>query len=88
MLNEGIYDMQRFKDGGWVTGLLYGDEVIDMLSERYGNEPVKKKKKEDEKKKKEAKTTGSASGNGAAVSKELEKKLTAVTFRQYKNGML
>lgn len=83
MLNQGIYDMQHFKDGGWVTDLLYGDQVIDMLSERYGNEPVKKKKK-DEGKKGEKRATD----NGAMAAKKPEKKLTAVTFKQYKNGAL
>ena len=83
MLDQGIYDMQHFKDGGWVTDLLYGDQVIDMLSERYGNEPVKKKKKGGD-----TKGEKGASGNGAEAAKEPEKKLTAVPFKRYKNGAL
>eukprot|EP00892_Ulva_mutabilis_P012513 jgi/Ulvmu1/9634/UM054_0066.1 len=79
MLNEGIYDMQHFKAGGWVTDLLYGDQVIDMLGERFGNEPVKKKKKDEKAK------AAAAADNGVEASPEPEKKLSAVTYKRYKH---
>lgn len=41
MLNEGIFDMQKFVDGGWVTGLRYEDEVMDDLKTRTGGKKDK-----------------------------------------------
>ena len=41
MLNEGIFDMQKFVDGGWVTGLRYEDEVMDDLKKRTGGKKDK-----------------------------------------------
>lgn len=41
MLNEGIFDMQKFVDGGWITGLRYEDEVMDDLKKRTGGKKDK-----------------------------------------------
>jgi hypothetical protein len=41
MLNEGIFDMQKYVDGGWVTGLKYEDEVMDDLKKRTGGKADK-----------------------------------------------
>ena len=41
MLDEGIFDMQKFVDGGWVTGLKYDDEVLEDLKKRTGGKPDK-----------------------------------------------
>ena len=36
MLDKGIYDMEEFQSGGWVTGLKYSDEITDDLKKRTG----------------------------------------------------
>jgi hypothetical protein len=36
MLDAGIYDMQQFKEGGWLTDLKYEDEINDMLKPKTG----------------------------------------------------
>ena len=36
LLEEGVYDMKRFLEGGWVTALKYEDEVLEDLKERTG----------------------------------------------------
>ncbi len=41
MLNEGIFDMQKFVDGGWVTALKYEDEVLDDLKKKTGGKADK-----------------------------------------------
>lgn len=41
MLNEGIFDMQKFVDGGWITALKYEDEVMDDLKKRTGGKKDK-----------------------------------------------
>ena len=41
MLNEGIFDMQMYVDGGWVTGVKYEDEVMDDLKKRTGGKADK-----------------------------------------------
>lgn len=41
MLNDGIFDMQKFVDGGWITGLRYEDEVTDDLKKRTGGKKDK-----------------------------------------------
>lgn len=41
MLNEGIFDMQKYVDGSWVTGLRYEDEVMDDLKKRTGGKADK-----------------------------------------------
>ena len=33
-IDEGVFDMQRFKDAGIVTDLLYEDQINDLLKER------------------------------------------------------
>ncbi|KAG1677042.1 hypothetical protein FOA52_001212 [Chlamydomonas sp. UWO 241] len=45
MLEEGIYDMQKFMDGGWVTALRYEDEVIEDLKARTDTKEDKPLKK-------------------------------------------
>lgn len=40
-MNEGIFDMQKYVDGGWVTGLKYEDEVMDDLKKRTGGKADK-----------------------------------------------
>lgn len=27
LLNEGVYEMEKFKEGGWITDIKYDDEV-------------------------------------------------------------
>ena len=39
LLEEGVYDMKRFLEGGWVTALKYEDEVLEDLKERTGRKP-------------------------------------------------
>ena len=41
MLNAGIFDMQKYVDGGWVTALKYEDEVLDDLKKRTGGKADK-----------------------------------------------
>ena len=36
MLDEGVFDMARFAEGGWVDGLKYEDEVEELLKPRTG----------------------------------------------------
>ena len=36
LLDEGVFDMEKLKAGGWVTDLKYADEVKDMLAEKTG----------------------------------------------------
>eukprot|EP00884_Botryococcus_braunii_P012891 jgi/Botrbrau1/21602/Bobra.43_1s0010.2 len=36
MLNKGLYKMEDYRTGGWVTDLKYDDEVQDLLRERTG----------------------------------------------------
>ncbi len=31
MLDAAWFDQSQYADGGWVTGLKYEDEVLDML---------------------------------------------------------
>lgn len=41
MLDDGIFDMQKYVDGGWVTGLKYDDEILEDLKKRTGGKPDK-----------------------------------------------
>ena len=41
MLNAGIFDMQKYADDGWVTGLKYEDEVREDLKKRTGGKKDK-----------------------------------------------
>ena len=41
MLNAGIFDMQQYVNGGWVTALRYEDEVNDDLKKRTGGKKDK-----------------------------------------------
>ncbi|KAK4479288.1 hypothetical protein RD792_014799 [Penstemon davidsonii] len=35
-INEGVYEVERLKDDGWITDVKYDDEVISLLKERLG----------------------------------------------------
>ncbi|KAF8365148.1 hypothetical protein HHK36_032836 [Tetracentron sinense] len=35
-IDEGVYQIERLKEGGWITNIHYDDEVISMLKERLG----------------------------------------------------
>lgn len=41
-INEGVYQIERLKEEGWITDILYDDEVMDMLKKRLGQEKEKK----------------------------------------------
>ena len=43
MLDRGIYRMEDYVEGGWVTGLKYEDELITDLEKRTGSNPDKLK---------------------------------------------
>ncbi|KAK9105356.1 hypothetical protein Scep_022200 [Stephania cephalantha] len=36
-INEGIYQVERLKENGWIKDILYEDEIIDRLKERLGH---------------------------------------------------
>ncbi|KAK9091001.1 hypothetical protein Sjap_024178 [Stephania japonica] len=36
-INEGIYQVERLKENGWIKDVLYEDEIIDRLKERLGH---------------------------------------------------
>lgn len=38
-MDRGYYDNQYFLDGGWVDGLKYEDEVLDLLNVRLHPHP-------------------------------------------------
>ncbi|KAE8099775.1 hypothetical protein FH972_017729 [Carpinus fangiana] len=35
-INEGVYQVERLKEEGWITNISYDDEVISMLRKRLG----------------------------------------------------
>ncbi|XP_022135407.1 serine protease SPPA, chloroplastic [Momordica charantia] len=35
-INEGVYQIEKLKEDGWITNIQYDDEVLSMLSERLG----------------------------------------------------
>lgn len=39
VMDRGYYDNQYFLDGGWVDGLKYEDEVLDLLNVRLHPHP-------------------------------------------------
>lgn len=39
LLDEGVYDNEKYKQGGWVTDLWYEDQVMQTLKERTGGKP-------------------------------------------------
>lgn len=41
MLDQGIYRMEDYVEGGWVTALKYEDEVIKDLEKRTDSKPDK-----------------------------------------------
>ncbi|CAI9786766.1 unnamed protein product [Fraxinus pennsylvanica] len=40
-VNEGVYDVERLKEGCWITDIKYDDEVISLLKERLGFPSIK-----------------------------------------------
>ncbi|ONK69416.1 uncharacterized protein A4U43_C05F22630 [Asparagus officinalis] len=40
-LNTGVYQVERLKEEGWITDILYDDEVRTMLKERLGQKDKK-----------------------------------------------
>jgi len=40
-VNSGVYQVERLKEEGWVTDLLYDDQVMTMLKERVGQNDKK-----------------------------------------------
>lgn len=41
MLDQAFYDQSKFLDGGWVDGLKYEDEVLDLLQVcKFGRQPA------------------------------------------------
>ncbi|XP_052142672.1 serine protease SPPA, chloroplastic [Oryza glaberrima] len=40
-INSGVYQVARLKEEGWITDLLYDDEVMAMLKERVGQKDKK-----------------------------------------------
>ncbi|KAJ1280842.1 hypothetical protein BS78_04G263100 [Paspalum vaginatum] len=40
-INSGVYQVTRLKEEGWITDLLYDDEVMTMLKERVGQKDKK-----------------------------------------------
>ena len=41
MLDRGIYKMEDYVEGGWVTALRYEDEVMKDLEKRTNSKPDK-----------------------------------------------
>ncbi|KAI3976801.1 hypothetical protein MKX01_008659 [Papaver californicum] len=41
-VDEGVFQVERLKEEGWITNILYDDEVVDMLKERLGQEKDEK----------------------------------------------
>ncbi|XP_022933696.1 serine protease SPPA, chloroplastic [Cucurbita moschata] len=35
-INEGVYQIERLKEDGWITNIQYEDEILSMLNERLG----------------------------------------------------
>ncbi|XP_078159412.1 signal peptide peptidase [Carex rostrata] len=40
-LNSGVYQVERLKEEGWITNILYDDEISSMLKERIGQKDKK-----------------------------------------------
>ena len=43
MLNRGIFRMEEYVEGGWLSGLRYEDEVLKDLEKRTDSKPDKLK---------------------------------------------
>ncbi|WOL17182.1 serine protease SPPA, chloroplastic-like isoform X1 [Canna indica] len=41
-LNSGVYQVEKLKEEGWITNIMYDDEVMSMLKERVGQKNKKK----------------------------------------------
>ena len=39
MLNQGIFKMEEYVEGGWLSGLRYEDEVLKDLEKRTDSKP-------------------------------------------------
>ncbi|GLC74286.1 hypothetical protein PLESTF_001485100 [Pleodorina starrii] len=52
-IEEGVYDMERFKSGGWVTDLWYEDQLLEELKMRTTGLRPQEGESEDERKKRE-----------------------------------
>lgn len=42
LLDEGVIQMEQLQGGGWITGILYEDQVEDLLKAKIGANPKKK----------------------------------------------
>ncbi|XP_074579705.1 serine protease SPPA, chloroplastic-like isoform X2 [Curcuma longa] len=42
ILNSGVYQVEKLKEEGWITNIMYDDEVLSMLKERLGQKHKKK----------------------------------------------
>ncbi|XP_010905778.1 serine protease SPPA, chloroplastic isoform X1 [Elaeis guineensis] len=40
-INTGVYQVERLKEEGWITNIMYDDEVMSMLKERLGQKDKK-----------------------------------------------
>ncbi|KAG1327492.1 putative Serine protease SPPA, chloroplastic [Cocos nucifera] len=40
-INTGVYQVERLKQEGWITNIMYDDEVMSMLKERLGQKDKK-----------------------------------------------
>lgn len=43
MLDRGIYKMEDYVEGGWITGLKYEDKILADLEKRTDSKPNKLK---------------------------------------------
>ncbi|XP_058195094.1 serine protease SPPA, chloroplastic [Rhododendron vialii] len=41
-INEGVYQVEKLKEDGWITNIMYDDEVMSKLKERLGIQEDKK----------------------------------------------
>ncbi|KAI8528747.1 hypothetical protein RHMOL_Rhmol12G0171300 [Rhododendron molle] len=41
-INEGVYQVEKLKEDGWITNIMYDDEVMSKLKERLGLQEDKK----------------------------------------------
>lgn len=40
-INKGVYQVERLKEEGWITNILYDDEVMSLLKEKLGQKDKK-----------------------------------------------
>jgi protease-4 len=41
LINEGVYEMETLKAGGWITDIKYADEIEEDLKKRTGGKEDK-----------------------------------------------